>query len=1014
MSTVLTNANIQSAIALWVSNKTSALATYGDIKFWDLTGVTILGNATKEYGTPFVPSTFNADISRWDVSNVTTMTQLFYGAQSFNADISNWNVSKVTSMYQMFEASSFNADISRWNVSNVTDMFSMFSQATNFNADISAWNVSNVTDMYQLFYFARSFNQNIGGWDVANVTNSFNYFLYEATAFNQDLSKWNVINHPLAPNGFAVGQSTPLDSTFFPVWGSWPSYYINKYHHTFYSIPSADSTVMTRTVYDNTGTLRQSRDISFGGMKISDVLNLIENGGKSPYTVGIVDSSLNKICMDIAYCGVFTKPLTKMQQNKLMTYVNATYKEPHTAASNIYVVTVSGDTFWFAANNGTTTAVAKPTLLLTYGNCYIFDQSHSSNVGNPFTINTNAVNTNRYTTGVVTNGTPGSLNAYTLIDLSSSVAGATLYYGVNGGVTISGGLLYTSALSSYALVGAQSAAICSLFSVTFISSLPSGTVVPYTITVTGSESGLTTVKSNNVVVTGGFFTSPFEVIQFTAVRANVENIISFNISGTVTSSIRLTAPFDTTYCVTWLDSTAYNLADTVDISNIHISDKSPTPKTVYSVIGRITYNSNALKTGYPGLTFAPGGINFTIPPNTFNNGASVFAVYYSTSSGLKGTIVTRTIGSGPYYFDSYNTYRIFQINATNNTQTNTAFSLNTGTGANPSLYSSTLNNTTNLSFTDRRYNATEFVTSTHGYGSMSTRDTASGITIGARDDSTTLSPGPATNGVFSEVIVFNTAVSVTERLKIEGYLAWKWALTPYLLFGHPYKYNFTLPTSPTPIIWYKFDETLGATVTNFGDSGLDGSGNVTNTSAKISYSTTNAKYGVSSLYSSSTTTADNSYLQVPIRYIRSDDFPAGITFSFWIMFETLPTGDTIIMGKTPDTATISAFVCYLKLTTGFQSFNESTSANSAVSINTWYNYVQTYNPTTTIKKTYVNGSLLATKTLAIASLPGATINLVNSKTASYLPLRGWLDDFRIYPAELTSAQVTSIYNNVSI
>ena len=43
----------------------------------------------------------------WDVSLVTSMSELFYGKGSFNADISRWDTSSVTNMYRMFRAVSY-------------------------------------------------------------------------------------------------------------------------------------------------------------------------------------------------------------------------------------------------------------------------------------------------------------------------------------------------------------------------------------------------------------------------------------------------------------------------------------------------------------------------------------------------------------------------------------------------------------------------------------------------------------------------------------------------------------------------------------------------------------------------------------------------------------------------------------------------------------------------------------------------------------------------------------------
>jgi surface protein len=73
-------------------------------------------------------------------------------------------------------ASSFNQDISSWDVSNVTNMTQMFSGATSFNQDISSWDVSNVISMQSMFQGATSFNQDIGGWDVTSLTNATNMF----------------------------------------------------------------------------------------------------------------------------------------------------------------------------------------------------------------------------------------------------------------------------------------------------------------------------------------------------------------------------------------------------------------------------------------------------------------------------------------------------------------------------------------------------------------------------------------------------------------------------------------------------------------------------------------------------------------------------------------------------------------------------------------------------------------------------------------------------------------------
>ena len=94
----------------------------------------------------------NADLNDIDVSNITDMSDLFWGLNPHNIDISQWDVS------------------------NVENMNSMFWSCKNFNSDLSAWDVSHVKNMGCIFFYCEKFNSDISGWDVSKVKYMNNMF----------------------------------------------------------------------------------------------------------------------------------------------------------------------------------------------------------------------------------------------------------------------------------------------------------------------------------------------------------------------------------------------------------------------------------------------------------------------------------------------------------------------------------------------------------------------------------------------------------------------------------------------------------------------------------------------------------------------------------------------------------------------------------------------------------------------------------------------------------------------
>ena len=95
----------------------------------------------------------NIDISKWDVSNVTNMQQMFSSYKKFNCDLSNWDVSNVTDMASMFTAcENFEGKgLDKWNTENARNMSYMFNNCKKFDCDLTIWDVRLVDDFEGMF-----------------------------------------------------------------------------------------------------------------------------------------------------------------------------------------------------------------------------------------------------------------------------------------------------------------------------------------------------------------------------------------------------------------------------------------------------------------------------------------------------------------------------------------------------------------------------------------------------------------------------------------------------------------------------------------------------------------------------------------------------------------------------------------------------------------------------------------------------------------------------------------------
>ena len=197
----------------------------GAIGTWDVSRATSMAGLFADIGTP-LRSTFNTDISAWNVSGVRDMrcmfaasgcisgmssTNLAPGMRTwdeqavlsspvpskchFNQDISSWDVSSVgkftcSASDHAGDAAGLATCQSTGNGSRGGSFEGMFYGCEDFNQDISSWNIASSANLDRMFDGAKSFNQDISSWNMYKVTSAVGMFV-GASAFDKDISSWS-------------------------------------------------------------------------------------------------------------------------------------------------------------------------------------------------------------------------------------------------------------------------------------------------------------------------------------------------------------------------------------------------------------------------------------------------------------------------------------------------------------------------------------------------------------------------------------------------------------------------------------------------------------------------------------------------------------------------------------------------------------------------------------------------------------------------------------------------------
>jgi hypothetical protein len=241
----------------------------------------------------------------------------------------------------------------------------------------------------------------------------------------------------------------------------------------------------------------------------------------------------------------------------------------------------------------------------------------------------------------------------------------------------------------------------------------------------------------------------------------------------------------------WYDGA--DLSSIVYNSNNNVfqwKDKSGNNYSTTGIVGQPTLNSTG------GIKFN-GSSNFTLPNGTLPyEDSSYTIIIVSNPTPNTSGVIFGGIAQSSFNWISINGNNSILTNAWNTNQLDSTYTTPNGTNIIYCDYISGGNRTINVNITNLNSDTPGTRTQTNDNNTIGGGGIAGYLT-----------------GTINEILVFNRVLTTSERQLLEGYLTWKWNLTKYLPWPHPYKFKQpsiipSVPINPRSInglvSWYNF------------------------------------------------------------------------------------------------------------------------------------------------------------------------------------------------------------------